>query len=67
MEDAAKAPRTGILSNAPYKDRNSPTKFKVRGVFLSPTLFYLALRAREKKIKRKPMIKRERVTLITLR
>jgi hypothetical protein len=32
MEDAAKAPRTGILSNAPYKDRNSPTKFKVRGV-----------------------------------
>jgi hypothetical protein len=32
IEELAKAPNKGNLSKVPYKDKNSPTKFKVRGV-----------------------------------
>lgn len=32
IEDEARIPKTGILSKAPYKHRNSPTKLTVRGV-----------------------------------
>lgn len=31
IEEAAKTPRTGNLSNAPQSDMNYPTKFNVRG------------------------------------
>ena len=31
IEELAKTPSNGNLSNTPYKDMNSPTKFKVRG------------------------------------
>jgi hypothetical protein len=31
IEEQAKAPRTGNLSNAPYRLKNSPTKLTVRG------------------------------------
>jgi hypothetical protein len=31
IEDEAKRPARGNLSKTPYKDINSPTKFKVRG------------------------------------
>jgi len=32
IEELAKAPNKGNLSKVPYKDKNSPTKFKVSGV-----------------------------------
>ena len=32
IEDEASTPKTGILSKAPYKLKNSPTKLTVRGV-----------------------------------
>ena len=32
IEEEAIAPRRGSLSNAPYRDMNSPTKFIVKGV-----------------------------------
>ena len=31
IDELAKTPSKGNLSNTPYKDINSPTKFKVRG------------------------------------
>ena len=31
IEELAKAHNSGNFSNAPYNDKNSPTKFKVRG------------------------------------
>jgi hypothetical protein len=31
IEELANTPNKGNLSNAPYNDMNSPTKFKVRG------------------------------------
>jgi len=31
MDELAKTPNNGNLSNTPYKDINSPTKFRVRG------------------------------------
>ncbi len=31
IEELANTPSNGNLSNTPYKDINSPTKFKVRG------------------------------------
>jgi hypothetical protein len=31
IDELAKTPSSGNLSNTPYKDINSPTKFKVRG------------------------------------
>jgi hypothetical protein len=36
IEEAARAPRIGNLSKAPYRDKNSPTKFNVKGVPLLP-------------------------------
>ena len=32
IEELAKAPSRGNLSNVPYNERNSPIKFKVKGV-----------------------------------
>ena len=31
IEELAKTPNKGNLSNTPYNERNSPTKFKVKG------------------------------------
>jgi hypothetical protein len=31
IDEEANIPAIGNLSNTPYKDKNSPTKFKVRG------------------------------------
>jgi hypothetical protein len=31
IEELAKTPNSGNLSKIPYSDKNSPTKFKVRG------------------------------------
>ena len=31
IEELANIPNTGNLSNIPYKDKNSPIKFKVKG------------------------------------
>ena len=36
MEQLANIPKNGNLSIAPYSDKNSPTKFKVRGTLQLP-------------------------------
>jgi hypothetical protein len=36
IDEQAKAPRTGSLSNAPYRLKNCPTKLTVRDVPLFP-------------------------------